>query len=56
VHEERLDAALALPGELLLARPVAMQTDLDVALRRDEARFDEVDRKAAGLEPRHPAA
>ena len=31
------DPALALPGELLLARPVAAQADLDVARRVDDA-------------------
>jgi hypothetical protein len=31
VHEQRGDAALALPGEHLLTGPVAAQADLDVA-------------------------
>jgi hypothetical protein len=37
VGEERCDPALALPGELLLARPVAAQADLHVARRIDVA-------------------
>ena len=42
VHEEARDAALGLPGEDVLAGPVAAQPDLDVALRRHQARLDEL--------------
>ena len=41
VHEQARDAALALPGELGLPRPVAAQADLDVARRVDVALLDE---------------
>ena len=41
VHEEARDPALVLPGELLLAGPVAAQADLDVAARVDHAGLDE---------------
>ena len=41
VHEDAGDPALGLPAELLLARPVAAQADLDVAGRVDVALLDQ---------------
>jgi hypothetical protein len=41
VHEDRGDPVSALPGEYLLARPVAAQTDLHISPRVDEPLFDE---------------
>ena len=41
VHEQRRDPLLALPGELLLARPVAAQADLDVAGGLERTLLDE---------------
>jgi hypothetical protein len=41
VHEEARDAALLLPGELFVARPVAAQPDLDVAPGIDASLFYE---------------
>ena len=53
VHEEAGDPTLGLPGEHLLARPVAPQADLDVALRRHQTGLDQaVHRRAVG--PLHP--
>ena len=47
VHEDALDPLLALPGELLLAGPVAAEADLDVAAGVDVARFDEPPHRGA---------
>ena len=41
MHEEARDPALALPCELALARPVAAQPDLHIALGIDDAGLDE---------------
>ena len=41
VHEEARDSALGLPGELLLARPVAAKADLHVAAGIDMALLDQ---------------
>ena len=40
MHEQARDPALALPGELALAGPVAAQPDLDVPFPRHLARLD----------------
>ena len=52
VHEEARDPVLRLPGELLLARPVAAQADLHVAGRRRRGRRARAGTSASRARPR----